>query len=124
MPRKYKIKRKKKSRLSQILPESMQAFLARRIIDGTGVTMALSGAFILIAIISYNAQDPSFNSSGGNIGQISNWLGSAGATLSDILLQTLGLAAIILGVGFAVWGYRILKRLPMSIFWGRLAALF
>ncbi len=124
MARKYKVKRRKQSRLSRILPDSMQAFLARRIIDGTGVTLAISGALILLAIFSYNSADPSLNSSGGGIGHISNWLGSAGATLSDILLQTLGLASIILGLGLAVWGYRILKRLPLSVFWGRMTALF
>lgn len=85
--------------------------------------MALGGVSILVAIASYNHNDPSFNSSGKNTDAISNWLGSMGATLSDLLLQTLGLASIILGLGLAVWGYRIFKRLPITLLWARAACL-
>jgi S-DNA-T family DNA segregation ATPase FtsK/SpoIIIE len=122
MARKYKIKTKKKGLFSRLIPERVQAFLARRIIDGTAAILILTGAFILMSIISYNAQDPSINTAT-SFTQINNWLGRAGANTSDLLLQTFGLAGALIGITFAVWGASLLKRRPMRFFWSRIIAL-
>ena len=123
MARKYKIKKKKKGLLSRLIPESVQAFTARRIIDATGVVFGLCGFFILVSIMSYSPQDPSFNATGTIDGNIQNWLGQSGANISDLLLQIFGLSGALVGITLAIWGYSIYVRRPLSHFWARLVAL-
>ncbi|MCB1530411.1 MAG: DNA translocase FtsK 4TM domain-containing protein [Rhodospirillales bacterium] len=123
MARKYKIKRKKQSLLIRFLPEAVQAFLARRIIDGVGLGLLLSGGAILLSILSYDAGDPSWNTAGAVSGGISNWLGRPGAALSDLLLQTLGLGGVLFGLVFLAWGISILKRRPLRPFSFRVVML-
>ncbi len=123
MARKYKIKTKNRSFLGRIVPDSIQAFTARRIVDFVGAFFALSGLFILISILSYNAQDPSLNTTGTSDVSVKNWLGRPGANMSDLLLQTLGLAGVIIGLTFAIWGGSIFKRRALPLFWSRIIAL-
>ena len=123
MARKYKIKTKKKGFLSRLIPDSIQVFVARRIIDTTGCILGLCGIFILISILSYHHQDPSVNSAVGADIKIQNWFGRPGANVADILLQTFGLASAFIGISVAVWGVSIFKRRPLSHFWSRIAAL-
>jgi len=54
-----------------------------------------ASAYLLMSLLSYSPTDPSFNRAGG-AGPVRNWGGLVGAYLSDLLLQTLGLAALIL----------------------------
>lgn len=123
MAQKYKIRRKKKSAFSKILPESFQAFIARRVIDGTGAVMAVSGILMTAAILSYNHRDPSLNAAASGAHPVSNWLGGGGAVIADILMQTLGAASLVFGAALAVWGLRIVRRLSVTLFWGRMTAL-
>lgn len=122
MARKYKIKTKKKGLFSRLIPEPIQAFVARRIIDGAGIFLFLSGAFILLSMISHDHQDPSWNTAI-NTDNIQNWLGRSGANISDLLLQTLGVAGALIGISFAVWGVSIWRRRPLAPFWSRIPAL-
>lgn len=121
MARKYKIKTKKKSFLGRIIPEPVQAFTARRIIDGTGAVFALAGAVIALSIISYSKNDPSSNNA--VTVDSENWMGASGANISDALLQTFGLAAVLFSFVFIVWGVSIFKRRPLPYFWARIPAL-
>ena len=121
--RKYKIKTKKKGFLSRLIPDVIQAFFARRIIDGTGIFLVLLGAFFVLSILSYHPQDPSFNTAGNAEQNIHNRLGVAGANISDLVLQTLGLAGALIGITFAVWGFSIFKRRPLPHFWSRIVSL-
>jgi S-DNA-T family DNA segregation ATPase FtsK/SpoIIIE len=123
MARKYKIKKKKKGLFARLIPESIQAFTARRIIDATGVFFTLCGAFVFISIISYSHTDPSLNSSGNAENGIQNWLGQPGANIADLLLQTFGLAGILVALVLGVWGVSIYKRRPLPHFWSRVVAL-
>ena len=123
MARKYKIKTKNRSFLGRLVPDSIQAFTARRIVDFIGAFFALSGVFILVSIASYHAQDPSLNTTGISDVSVQNWLGRPGANISDLLLQTLGLAGVIIGLTFLVWGGSIFKRRPLPLFWSRIIAL-
>lgn len=125
MARKYKIKRKKASILSRLLPDSIQAFLARRILDMTGLAFMAAGAFLFVAFLSYDQTDPSWNSAGGKAAYngVTNWMGQAGANVSDLFLQTLGISSFFAAIAFLVWGFRIFKRLGLSVFVLRFAAL-
>lgn len=123
MARKYKIKTKKKGFLSRLIPDFIQAFMARRIIDITGVILGLIGIFILLSIISYSPQDPSLNTATADTASIQNWMGQAGANIADLLLQTLGLAGAFFGITFLVWGTSIFKRRPLPHVWSRIVSL-
>jgi S-DNA-T family DNA segregation ATPase FtsK/SpoIIIE len=123
MARKYKIKSKNKGFIMRLIPEALQAFVARRMIDGFAGLLALTGGFIALSIFSYNAKDPSFNSAGNDVITVQNWMGEAGAKTSDILLQTFGIASVILGLTFLIWGFNIFKHRAMPYFWSRIVTL-
>lgn len=119
---KYRVKRTPKSPLARLFPDSVQAFIARRIVDGAGLFFLACGGFVLLSIASYNRADPSFNTAGaGESAQ--NWMGESGAALSDLLLQTIGLGALAIGLTFAVWGGRLLARQSLSPLWARFAGM-
>jgi len=124
MARKYKIKKNKKSFLSRLLPDSAQAFVARRIIDGVGMFFILTSLFVLGSTLSYNAQDPSLNHVVNGPTPVQNWFGQAGANTSDLLVQTIGFGAFLLSLTFAIWGISILKRRRLSHFWFRIVTVF
>ncbi len=114
--------RKKKNRLSAFIPESLQVFIARRLIDSLGFIFLGIGLFTLIALMTYDHTDPSWNTAG-ETQDIKNWLGASGAYFADLLLQTLGIASFVFGITTVLWGRRVIKRKPLSPFAGRLAAL-
>ncbi len=56
-----------------------------------GGLVAVSGVFMAVALATYNVADPSLNASSPD--PIGNALGAPGATLADLWIQSLGLAA-------------------------------
>ena len=58
------------------------------------------GLFLALALISYNPQDPSFNSLGQGLKSL-NYCGIVGSFLADLLYQFFGLAAWVLVASFA-----------------------
>lgn len=123
MARKYKVKRTPKSRMARIFPDPVQAFIARRIVDVTGLGFLMGGGFILLAIASYNRADPSINTAGANTQGVQNWMGASGASTADLLLQTLGLGGCVFGVVLVVWGLALLRRASLSPLWLRFVAM-
>lgn len=126
-PRKSKAKSKKPHSIP-FLPESMQAFMARRFVDIFALSLLFGGAFIVLALASYNINDPSWNTatetgSESNPIEIANWMGAKGAAISDILIQTLGAAGFALGLVIGVWGLRIFTRQGVRILPLRIIAL-
>lgn len=122
MARKYRIKRKQPTLFSRLIPESAQRFIARRVIDATGVSFMALGGFILLAILSYSKNDPSFNSATSYRG-VDNWMGASGASISDLLLQTIGLGGALFGIAFCLWGWRLFRRERLGFFALRFVAL-
>jgi len=59
-----------------------------------GLILIGIGIVILLALISYDSSDPSWNSVGGNA-RARNWVGPMGAKVSDALYQAFGIAALI-----------------------------
>ncbi|HEY8192264.1 MAG TPA: DNA translocase FtsK 4TM domain-containing protein, partial [Alphaproteobacteria bacterium] len=110
--------RRRKKRLPGFIPESWQAFIARRLMDIIGGAFALAGFALLVALATYSPADPSWNTAGGNHA-VANWLGAAGAHVSDLLLQTLGLAGAVPGIVAILWGFRIFKRHSLRPVWFR-----
>ncbi len=117
-------KRMRKKALLAFLPETLQAFLARRLVDIFAVLLIGGGLFTLLALLSYNHSDPSWNTASSAINiDIQNWMGLGGAWLSDLLLQTLGIGSFILSAGALIWGIRAYTRTRLRPFSLRILAL-
>jgi len=71
---------------------------SRRLNEMLGLIVVVAAGLLLLALVSYTPSDPSFNTVGGSAGThpAHNWTGLVGAYLSDLLLQTLGIAIIFL----------------------------
>ena len=90
------------------LPASIREALARRLRELAGVALlALSGG-TAAALMTWSVQDPSLSHATSRA--IRNLLGYPGAIGADLLIQILGLGAIMLILPVAVWGWRLLTH--------------
>lgn len=67
-----------------------------------GGVLAVLGAGLLLSLATYDAADPSFNAVGDTAA--TNALGGAGATVADVVMQSLGLAGWIAAIMMLVFG--------------------
>jgi S-DNA-T family DNA segregation ATPase FtsK/SpoIIIE len=90
------------------LPAVIREALARRLRELAGLGLiALSGA-AAAALMTWSVQDPSLSHATSRA--IRNVLGYPGAIGADLLMQILGLGAIMLILPVAVWGWRMLTH--------------
>ncbi|MDB5530914.1 MAG: ftsK/SpoIIIE family protein [Devosia sp.] len=71
------------------------------------IVLAVVG-ICLAALASWSVDDPSFSYATDKAP--ANWLGFPGAAIADILFQTLGLAALVLVVAPALWGWALARK--------------
>ncbi|NMC75610.1 MAG: DNA translocase FtsK [Geobacteraceae bacterium] len=98
-----------------------------------GIVLGAAGLFLLIALLSYNTDDLSFNTYATGA-KVHNFGGTAGAYLSDLLLQLFGLASLAVPCVLLFISYRLLrfkelkwrayKGVGFLVFLVALAALF
>jgi S-DNA-T family DNA segregation ATPase FtsK/SpoIIIE len=100
-----------------LLPEGSSAFFVRRVSEITGAGLVVLAVMYLAALISYAPTDPSLNSAAD--GPVLNWLGSQGATIADLMLQTFGLAAIAPAIAVLTWGALLVRKLGIDTLWLR-----
>ena len=100
----------RKPQKQPLLPAAVSDFCWRRLYEGLGGLIIISGLLIFIALLTYNSGDPSFNTGAGGDAPVRNMIGLVGAYTSDFLLQTLGLAAILLPLVLGLWGYQVAKN--------------
>ena len=100
------------------LPSGTSEFFRKRLIELCGLALFGLAAAILVACLTFNPADPSFNRAAE--GPALNLLGAAGAHGADLLLQSLGLAALILPLVLAGWGWRLTRRHLLDRWWLRL----
>jgi len=113
--------RKSKSR-GGFLPRGSVEFLRRRLTQSGGLVLIAVAAALATALVSADSHDPSINTAAE--GPIRNLLGRPGATLADLLLQTVGWGAAGLILAAVVWGGLILIRaVPPRAWAGRIAVL-
>ena len=121
---------KSRAQKTPLLPANVQYFLANRLTDMGGIVTAAVGLSLTACLASYHAKDPSLNTTATTAKAaattakkaatvtdsipVENLLGLPGAYTADLLLQTLGLAAYVIGLSFMVWGVRILQRKPVG----------
>jgi S-DNA-T family DNA segregation ATPase FtsK/SpoIIIE len=69
-----------------------------------GVILIGAGLVILMALVSYSSDDPSWNSTGA-YSKARNWIGPVGAQIADGLYQFFGLAALVLPITLFMAGW-------------------
>ena len=106
---------------TSILPEGGRDFLRRRMMEIVGVATAAFGLALMIALFTYSPGDPSLNHATARAPN--NLLGLPGAYISDLLLQTFGLAIILAPVAFITWGVRMVRTHHLGFFGLRLSLL-
>src|SRR5215475_7938568 len=104
-----------------ILPEGGRDFLHRRMMELVGVGVAAAGVILLLALFTYNPADPSLNHATG--GAPHNILALPGAYTADLLLQTFGLAIVLVPVALITWGVRLVRTHHLGFFGLRLSLL-
>src|SRR5262249_35513028 len=108
-------------RKTTILPEGGRDFLHRRMMELVGVGVATAGVVLLLALFTFSPGDPSLNHATGSPPH--NILGLPGAYVSDLLLQTFGLAIILVPVALITWGVRMVRTHHLGFFGLRLSLL-
>lgn len=108
-------------RKTTLLPEGGRDFLHRRMMELVGVSVAGTGVLLLVALFTFSPSDPSLNHATGRAPH--NILGLPGAYVSDLLLQTFGLAIILVPVALITWGVRLVRTHHLGFFGLRLSLL-
>jgi DNA segregation ATPase FtsK/SpoIIIE, S-DNA-T family len=104
-----------------ILPEGGRDFLRRRMMELVGIVIAGLGVLLLMAIFTFSNADPSLNHATGVAPN--NLLGVPGAYISDLLLQTFGLAIVLVPIAMITWGVRMVRTHHLGFFGLRLSLL-
>ncbi|MCK0070166.1 DNA translocase FtsK 4TM domain-containing protein [Kordiimonas sp. 5E331] len=109
-PKKAVVVKKDKAPL---LPPAFMLFLKSSSWRLFGAALFLIGVAIVLSLATYNPSDPSINNQ--TSAEITNLLGSVGANIADVLMQTLALISYMLVLPFLVWGIKVmrLRWLPM-----------
>ena len=90
------------------LPVSMREALARRLRELTGLSLIALAGVAAAALMTWSVQDPSLSHATARA--MRNIVGYPGAIGADLLMQILGLGAVMLILPVAVWGWRMLTH--------------
>jgi S-DNA-T family DNA segregation ATPase FtsK/SpoIIIE len=85
-----------------------------------GIVLLALVAIFMVALASWNVDDPSFSYATSEPAQ--NWLGFPGAVIADLSFQILGLGIIALLVPPALWGWSLVRRRVPSLMGLRMIA--
>ncbi|GAJ28286.1 DNA translocase FtsK [Acidomonas methanolica] len=91
---------------------ALRSALRARFAELGGLVLLALAFVICVALWSYNPLDPSFNTSSET--PPSNLLGQVGASLSDFLVQWLGLASAVPVVVLVAWAWQIVRTHTLS----------
>lgn len=99
----------------------MPPFIRRRSGELVGLLLAAAGGLILVALMTYHSGDPSYN----HLSDVEprNALGYFGATLADLLKQTLGWTSLLLVFAAFGWAWRLMLKDETMRFAWRVVAL-
>ncbi|MCW9036169.1 MAG: DNA translocase FtsK 4TM domain-containing protein [Rhodospirillales bacterium] len=103
---------------STILPEGTTDFMLRRAKEGAGLLLVVGALALSAALLTFNSSDPSLNTASG-LGPAHNLLGTVGAYISDLLLQTFGLSGAVPSLLLGVWGWRLFEKREFPHLWLR-----
>ena len=97
-----------------LLLDSVEDRLVGFVLRAAGIMLVALAAAGWVSLISWSAQDPSLTHA--TSGLTRNWLGAFGAIVSDLLLQMLGFAGILVFLGAAFPGLELIHRQRVSGF--------
>ena len=103
------------------LADHFRDILRKRLSELTGLSLLTLSLLGAIALATWSVQDPSLSHATDQ--PIHNLLGLAGAIFSDLAMQLLGLAAVMLLLPAALTGWRLLAHRPVGSKWNALAWL-
>ena len=95
------------------LPAAIREALVRRVRELAGLGLLALATGAAAALMTWSALDPSLSHATSR--PIHNIAGYAGAIGADLLMQILGLGAIMLILPVAVWGWRMLTQDRKSV---------
>ena len=81
---------------------------SKRLNEVMGFVFLGFGLLVLFSLVSYRTYDPSWNTAAGNVAP-QNLAGYVGSYLSDLLLQTFGLAALLIPLGVFLLGWKWIR---------------
>ena len=76
--------------------------------DLSGIFLILVSLFLLISLISYNSQDPSWASTSSSDVKVNNYGGKAGASTAEVLLQVFGFTSFLIPLAIFYLGLQII----------------
>ena len=82
---------------------------SKRLNEVLGFVFLACGLLVLFSLISYQTYDPSWNTATGGARPPQNLAGYVGSYLSDLLLQTFGLAALLIPAGVFLLGWKWIR---------------
>jgi DNA segregation ATPase FtsK/SpoIIIE, S-DNA-T family len=89
----------------RLLPGAVETGLRRIMFGGYGLLFVTIACAAWASLATWSVHDPSLNNATRAVPR--NFLGSWGAVLADLTIQSLGLAAIILFLPLAAWGWHL-----------------
>ncbi len=105
----------------EFVTPAARAWLKRRASELAGLALLAAAAYVLVALLTADPADPSFNHA--TDAKPANLLGSGGAHAADLLLHLWGVAALAPILAVAAWGWRLLGKRGIGRPWLRLVAL-
>lgn len=97
----------------------IKRFLRRNLVGASGLGIIALAAMLAAALATWSVNDPSLNHA--TDGTVRNALGTPGAIIADILMQTIGLATAVFLVPLVLWGWRLMAGHALGIRRRRLA---
>ena len=101
-----------------LLPPAARDLLKRRCFEVAGLLLFSGSVLITLALLSYQPSDWSWNTA--SDGTVHNLLGAFGAVLSDVILQAVGLASVLMLVVLVAWGVADVQKRARDHLWIRL----
>ncbi len=98
----------------RLLPYSLEARLLGVLARVTGFALLILAIGLGLSLMSWSVTDPSLTHTTG--GRASNFLGPVGAVLSDLILQILGLASLLVLLAPMFWGVELITSERISSF--------
>jgi S-DNA-T family DNA segregation ATPase FtsK/SpoIIIE len=93
------------------LSDGLRDMLRRRLHEIGGLSLLALSILLALALASWSVQDPSLSHA--TNAHVRNLLGLPGAVVADLLMQLFGLAALVLVLPIAVWGWRLVSHRPL-----------
>ncbi|MDR7037192.1 S-DNA-T family DNA segregation ATPase FtsK/SpoIIIE, partial [Methylobacterium sp. BE186] len=87
--------------------DTLRPFLARRMTELGGFLLFGAAVALTVALATWSIDDPSLNHATDQ--RAHNVLGAAGAVVSDLAMQLLGLGALAFALPPALWGLRLMR---------------